>query len=72
MRILVELPTWLGDAVMVTPALENLINFYDQPEVILIGSKVSTDAIKNHPNVRKSYILDKNYYHLYRSLKKNR
>jgi len=24
MKLLIELPTWLGDAVMTTPALENL------------------------------------------------
>ena len=28
MRVLIELPTWLGDAVMATPAIENLINFH--------------------------------------------
>ena len=26
MKILIELPTWLGDAVMATPAIENIIN----------------------------------------------
>ena len=38
MRILVELPSWLGDAVMATPAIENLINYYFDSEVILVGS----------------------------------
>ena len=27
MKILIELPTWLGDTVMTTPAIENLVNF---------------------------------------------
>jgi len=27
MKILIELPTWLGDAVMATPAIENLANY---------------------------------------------
>ena len=30
MRILIEIPTWLGDAVMATPAIENLINYYNE------------------------------------------
>ena len=38
MKILIELPTWLGDAVMTTPAIENLSSYYDQPEITLIGS----------------------------------
>jgi len=37
MRILIELPTWLGDAVMATPAIENLVNYYDEPEVFLLA-----------------------------------
>ena len=27
MKILIELPSWLGDTVMATPAIENLIKF---------------------------------------------
>ena len=41
MRILIELPSWLGDAVMVTPAIENLVNYYNDPEITLIGTFVS-------------------------------
>ena len=51
MRILIEIPTWLGDAVMATPAIENLINYFDESEIILIGSYLSTEALKNHPKI---------------------
>jgi heptosyltransferase-2 len=33
MRILIELPTWLGDCVMATPAIENIVSiaiFYQE------------------------------------------
>ena len=60
MRILIELPTWLGDAVMSTPAIENLVNYYDESEVILIGSFISIEALKNHPRVSHTYVIRKN------------
>ena len=59
MKILIELPTWLGDTLMATPAIENLINFFTDPEVTLIGSNVSINALKNHPKVIKIFTLDK-------------
>ena len=61
MRILIELPTWLGDAVMATPAIENLVNFQNEVEITLIGSFVSIEALKNHPKVVKTLVLDKKY-----------
>ena len=70
MRILIELPTWLGDAVMVTPAIENLVNYYDEPEVILIGSLISIEALKNHPRISNTYVLRKKYTSLYKISKK--
>jgi heptosyltransferase-2 len=69
MKILIELPTWLGDSVMASPAIENLINFYSDPEVTLIGSIIAINALKNHPKVCKTYILEKNYFYLYKSIK---
>jgi heptosyltransferase-2 len=58
MKILIEIPTWLGDTVMVTPAIENLIEFYADCEITVFGSKISTDIFNNHPNV-KNIIIDK-------------
>ena len=65
MRILVELPTWLGDTVMTTPAIENLVNFHNDSEVVLIGSSASIEIFKNHPHVSKIYVLDKRYLSLF-------
>ena len=48
MKIIIELPTWLGDAVMATSAIENLATFFDDSEITLIGSDIAIDALKNH------------------------
>ena len=61
MRILIELPTCIGDAVMATPAIENLLNFQTDVEVTLIGSFAPVEALKKHPKVLKTFVLDKNY-----------
>ncbi len=69
MKILIEIPTWLGDAIMATPAIENLIKHYKDTDVTLVGSPVSIEALKHHPNVVKSVILDKSYHSLYKTAK---
>ncbi len=53
MKILIELPTWLGDAIMTTPALENLFAAYPTAQITLIGSYVATEALKAHPRVSR-------------------
>jgi heptosyltransferase-2 len=68
-KILIELPTWLGDAVMATPAIENLANFYKNVEITFIGSFVSIEAMKNHPKVVKTFVLDKKYTSLHKIAK---
>ena len=69
MKILIELPTWLGDTVMATPAIENLVNHFNNVEITLLGSFVAIAALKNHPKVLKTYVLDKQYINLYKTLK---
>ena len=69
MKILIELPTWLGDTVMVTPAMDNIISHYNKPEITIIGSFVSIEVIKNHPKVFKAEVLKKNYISLYKIAK---
>ena len=69
MKILIELPTWLGDCVMATPAIENIVNFHNDVEITFIGSFVSIEAMKNHPKSIKTVIFDKKYGFLYRSAK---
>jgi heptosyltransferase-2 len=66
MKILIELPTWLGDCVMATPAIENIVNFYNDVEITFIGSFVSVEALKNHPKAIKTFVLDKKYTSLYK------
>ena len=69
MRILIELPTWLGDTVMATPAIENIVNYFNNVKITLIGSYVAIEALKNHPKVIKTYVIDKSYMNLYKTIK---
>ena len=69
MKILIEPPSWIGDAIMATPAIENLIKFYDKPDITLIGSSASIEILKKNPNVNKSIVLDKNYLAIIRVAK---
>ena len=57
MRILVVLPNWLGDAVMATPAIELLAQYYDDVQFTFVGSYVSIEALKHHP-LCKTAIID--------------
>ena len=61
MKILIEAPTWIGDSVMITPAIENLVSYYHNPEITLIGSLASVELFTNHPKVVKTYVLRKEF-----------
>ena len=67
MKLLIELPTWLGDCIMATPAIENIANFYNDAQITFIGSFVSIEAMKFHPKVVKTVVLDKRYTTLYKT-----
>ena len=54
--ILIILPNWLGDAVMATPAIEALCDFYPHATLTLVGSFVSIEALKYHPLCKNAYI----------------
>jgi len=69
MKILIELPTWLGDTIMATPAIENLANHFSDVEITLLGSFSSTEVLKDHPKVIETHILDKKFINLYKNLK---
>ena len=58
MKILIEVPTWLGDSVMTTPAIENILQAYPQAKLTLFGSFVSTQALQVHPRVEKVIVDD--------------
>jgi heptosyltransferase II len=70
MKILIELPTWLGDAVMTTPAIENIENYFSKVEITLVGSFVALEALRNHPKVVAIYVIDKRLKSLYLFAKK--
>jgi len=50
MNIFIELPTWLGDTIMTTPSIEEIIKKYPHAKITFFGSYVSTQALKIHPN----------------------
>jgi len=54
---------------MATPAIENIVNFYNDIEITFIGSFVSIEAMKNHPKVVRTVVLDKKYSVLYKNAK---
>ena len=58
MKIFIEIPSWLGDAVMTTPAIENIIATYPQAKLIIFGSFVSTRLFLHHPNLLKIIVDD--------------
>ena len=58
MKLLIEVPTWLGDCVMATASIENIVKYYPDIEITIFGAYVSTEIFKKHPNVKK-IIFDK-------------
>jgi len=53
MKIFIEIPSWLGDAIMATPAIQNIIKTYPNAKITLLGSFVSTQAFEGYPNIEK-------------------
>jgi heptosyltransferase-2 len=51
MCILVRMPNWLGDAVMATPALNNLLRHHAGAEVVLVGSPIVADLFADDPRM---------------------
>ena len=66
MKIAIELPTWLGDAVMVSPAIENIIAQYKNSKLIFIGSESSLNIFKNHPNFDSKHKIKKDIFSLFK------
>ncbi|MFA7084666.1 MAG: glycosyltransferase family 9 protein [Arcobacteraceae bacterium] len=52
-KIFIEIPTWLGDAIMTTPAVENIIKTYPNAKITLLGSYVSTQAFVGFKNIHR-------------------
>ena len=51
LKVLIEVPTWLGDCVMATPAIENIVKHYPDVKITIFGAYVSTAIFEKHPNV---------------------
>ena len=71
MKIFIEIPTWLGDTVMATSAIETIVKKYPTCALIVFGSFVSTSVLKYHPNVKQTIIdtskkTENRYLSLYR------
>lgn len=67
MKLLIEVPTWLGDCIMATPAIENIVKHYPNIEITIFGTYVSTAIFKKHPNV-KNIIIDESKMSKFRLL----
>ena len=48
MKLLIELPTWLGDSVMVSPAIDNLANYYNNNGEYEKALKYYFNALKSN------------------------
>lgn len=68
MKIIIELPSWLGDTVMATPAIHNLIDYFNDPDITLVGSSVAISTLANHPQISKTYVLEKKYFGFYNAI----
>jgi heptosyltransferase II len=66
-KVLIELPTWLGDCVMSTPAIENIIDYYQDIDITVIGSNTSVEFLRDNPKVTNILIVDSKNKLLFRS-----
>lgn len=67
MKILIEIPNWLGDAVMATPAVNNVIEHFPNSSITFLGSAVSNYVFKGYPNAFK-FVTNDSKKHKFRFL----
>ena len=53
MKLFIEPPTWLGDAVMASGAIDKLLKVLKPDECILFGSFAATEVLKTNPKINK-------------------
>jgi heptosyltransferase-2 len=53
MRVLIELPTWLGDCVMASAAVENLARNHPHVKIVFFGAEAGARLFAAHPNCEK-------------------
>lgn len=74
MNLLIELPTWLGDSVMASAAIESLRINYKDAKFTFFGAQSSIELYKNFPNA--TFLIDNrqkkisNLYKIAKSVKK--
>ena len=73
-KVFIELPTWLGDAVMATPAIENLLKVYPDAQLTVFGSFVATELFKHHPKIERIIVdtskqSSNRLFHLYKTVR---
>ncbi|WP_456479206.1 lipopolysaccharide heptosyltransferase II [Nautilia sp.] len=56
MRLLIEAPTWLGDAVMASGAVDKLIDGFEPDEVILFGSRAAVEVLGENPKISETVV----------------
>jgi len=52
-KLLIEPPTWLGDPVMASGAIDKLLKVLNPDECILFGSFAATEILKTNPKINK-------------------
>lgn len=57
MRLFIELPTWLGDSVMASMAIELIATNFKDAQITFFGTKICLELYKPHPNA-KNFIID--------------
>lgn len=60
MKLLVELPELIEDAIMITPAIENLLKHYRDAEVTFVGSSISSQFFKNDKRIKSLVVEETN------------
>jgi len=58
MRVLFEIPTWIGDVVMITPALDNFFVNFPMAEVTLLGSKTALEVLSFNKKISSVIVLE--------------
>ncbi|WP_104697229.1 MULTISPECIES: lipopolysaccharide heptosyltransferase II [unclassified Helicobacter] len=56
MRVLIRMPNWLGDGVMISPIFEFLKSYYPQANFVLVGPEVVCELYKRDKRVEKIFI----------------
>ena len=69
MKLLIEVPSWLGDTVMCTPAIENIIKILNKPDITLIGPLSSIKLFENNNHITKTFVLERKNSNLNRFAK---